>query len=112
VTAAAQRAGLGTEDLDALTEALSGDAANGGADAATALIGVPRRITSVADFSRIGSGARAKLAQLSTHSGPMRTEGTVADEPVAPNADSETQVPRGFWSDPIARGDRGRNQGS
>jgi hypothetical protein len=113
VTAAAQRAGLGTEDLDALTDALSGDVSNGGADAATALLGVPRRITSVGDFSRIRSGARAKLAQLSTHSGPpMRTEGTVTDEPIAPNADVETQVPRGFWSDPIARGERGRNQGS
>src|SRR4051812_44274906 len=46
VSAAAKRAGLGTEDLDALTDALSGETTNGGADAATALIGVPRRITS------------------------------------------------------------------
>src|SRR4051794_32648204 len=40
VTAAAKRAGLGAEDLDALNEALSGSANSGGADAATALIGV------------------------------------------------------------------------
>ena len=111
VTAAAKRAGLGTEDLDALTDALTGDGNNGGADAATALIGVPRRITSVGDFSRIRSGARAKLAQLGTHSGPAPTDDAATDEAAALSADTETQVPRGFWSDPISRADRGRNKG-
>jgi hypothetical protein len=111
VTAAAKRAGLGTDDLDALTDALASNGANGAADATTALVGVPRRITSVGDFSRIRSGARAKLAQLGTHAGNSGPDGLTAEEAAPPNAVGETQVPRGFWSDPISRSDRGRNQG-
>ena len=112
VTAAAKRTGLGGEDLDALTEVLSDQPNNGGAAAATALIGVPRRVTSVGDISRIRSGARAKLAQLGSHAGSTPAEEIAPADQVTSSTNGETQIPRGFWSDPISRSDRGRGQGS
>jgi RNA polymerase subunit RPABC4/transcription elongation factor Spt4 len=112
VTAAARRVGLEADELDALTDALADDASNGASDAATALIGVPRRLTAMGDFARIRSGARTKLAQLGTHADSAGTATDGSAEAGAPNAGTETQMTAGFWSDPISRSERGRGQGS
>ena len=103
VTAAAKRAGLGPDDLDELTDALADGAQNGASDATAALVGVPRRLTAMGDFTRIRSGARAKLAQLGSHSSTSGDRITGQVRRARPTPKRRSQVPTGFWSDPIAR---------
>jgi hypothetical protein len=111
VAAAAQRVGIGPDELDAFTDALAG---SGGHAAVSASSGSSRWNTTLRDSSQLGSTVRSKLSQLLPQSSDVPTSGESGDmNGVANTTSAETTGSRSsFWADPLPGSGRPQEPGA
>jgi RNA polymerase subunit RPABC4/transcription elongation factor Spt4 len=100
MAAAAQRVGIDPDELDALSDALSGTARPAAVGAGSMASGLSSRLASIGEFSRIRDGVRAKLGSEIADAGesPL-AEGTMS--PLDNNAPGHPGEDDGFWADPL-----------
>lgn len=96
VAAAAQRVGIAPEELDALTDALSGTANHAAVGAGNATVSLSRRIASIGDLSKFRPGPREPLEQAETSSGTVTADGDTSG-----NGSTTSKTTDGFWADPL-----------
>ena len=105
VAAAAQRVGIEPEELDAFTDALSGSPDHPAVGAGAGTTGLSRRISSIAEPSRLRRGSRARLGGLGDNQ-----ESTPQVETLTSPADTASTNSRGadngFWADLFPGSDR------
>ena len=98
VAAAAQRVGIGPEELDAFTDALSGSPGHPAVGAGAESTGLSRRISSIAEPARFRRGSHTRPGGLDESQ-----QSTPQDERLTSPADTTSPNPRGadngFWSD-------------
>jgi hypothetical protein len=102
VAAAAQRVGIGADELDAFTDALSGTGSHAAVGAGG---GLSRRFSSGGDSSRPASGVRARLSQLGSRAPDSSRAEDGVSPPDAPVASTQP-MDAGFWADPLPGSDR------
>ncbi|MGH2613648.1 MAG: zinc ribbon domain-containing protein [Thermomicrobiales bacterium] len=100
MAAAALRVGIDPDELDALSDALSGTANPAAVGAGSTSSGLSSRIASIGEFSRIRDGVRARLGNPVPDTGTSsQSEGTMSPlDETAPNLPGEDD---GFWADPL-----------
>jgi hypothetical protein len=100
MAAAAQRVGIDPDELDALSDALSGATRPAAVGAGSTTAGLSRRIASIGEFSRFRDGVRARLGNAA---GDSRAS-SLRDEQVrslGDNDSNKTGDADGFWADPL-----------
>lgn len=99
VAAAAQRVGIGPDELDAFTDALAG---SGGHPAVSASSGSSRRHTTFPDPAQFGNTVRSRLSQLLPNSSDNSTGAESDDLNGTVTTSADTLGNRsGFWADPL-----------
>ena len=109
MAAAAERVGIDPDELDALSDALSATSGPAAVGAGTANGGFSRRVASIAEFSRVRDGVRARLGGAHMEPiEPMPTAGTMS--PLDERASGQVGDEDGFWADPLPGPNPGRDR--
>jgi hypothetical protein len=111
VAAAAQRVGIGPDELDAFTDALSG---SGGHAAVSASSGSSRWNTTLRDSTQLGTSVRSRLSQFLPHGADSTTTVESGDlNGTVHSTNAETPGNRsGFWADPLPGPGRSQDRDS
>lgn len=100
MAAAAERVGIDPDELDALSDALAATPGPAAVGAGAANGGVSRRVASIAEFSRMRDGVRARLGSpLPGETEPMPMGGTMS--PLDDRSSDRDRPEDGFWADPL-----------
>jgi hypothetical protein len=100
MAAAAQRVGIDPLELDALSDALAGTSGPAAVDAGTSNGGFSRRVASIAEFSRVRDGVRARLGGAPPDATePLPMAGTMS--PLDDRSSGPDDAEDGFWTDPL-----------
>lgn len=101
MAAAAERVGIDPGELDALGDALAMTSTGPAAvSAGSPNGGFSRRVASIAEFSRVRDGVRARLGNVAAESsGPVEIGGTMS--PLEDGASVHNDADEGFWADPL-----------
>jgi hypothetical protein len=115
VAAAAQRVGIEGDELDALTDALSGAASPvavgaGNSHAPASGASLSRRVAAIGDFSRLRGRARVGEDQDRTAADEASPNGASDAQRIgaAANGGAANSGEDGFWADPLPGLERGR----
>jgi len=100
VVAAARRVGIEPQELDAVTDALSGARSHPAVGAGDAMTGLSRRIASIGESARFRGVGRTRLGGLDERSGATsRPENSTSPAETTPPSSRDGD--NGFWADPL-----------
>jgi hypothetical protein len=107
VTAAAQRVGIEPEELDAFADALAGSTGHPAVGAGASALS--RRIASIGESARFRPGIRPRIGNQEDGAvGTTQEESSTSPAETTPRGSGSAQ--NGFWSDPLPRSPRARDQ--